>query len=59
MLVRYGAHDALLERPGYPYDEEVIARAITGRERICVASHILTTKIPSAPLVAVTWLQHT
>jgi hypothetical protein len=36
----------------------VIAKAIIGRERICVASRILTTKIPSAPLEAITWLQH-
>jgi hypothetical protein len=43
---------------GYPHDELVIARAITGRERICVASRLLTTKIPSVLLVAVMWLQH-
>jgi hypothetical protein len=29
------------------------------REKVCVASCILITKIPSAPLVAITWLQHT
>jgi hypothetical protein len=29
------------------------------RERICVTSFYLTTKIPSALLVAVGWLQHT
>jgi hypothetical protein len=29
------------------------------QRRICVASRILTTKIPSALLVAITWLQHT
>jgi hypothetical protein len=29
------------------------------RERICVTSFYLTTKIPSALLVAVVWLQHT
>jgi hypothetical protein len=34
MLVRYGAHDALLEQPYYPYDELVIARAITGGDGI-------------------------
>jgi hypothetical protein len=49
----------MLERPGYPYDELVIARAIIGREGICVVSRILTIKIPSALLVAVMWLQHT
>jgi hypothetical protein len=48
-----------LEWPGYPYDELVTARAIIGRERIGVASRLLTTKIPSALLVAVVWLQHT
>jgi hypothetical protein len=37
----------------------VIARAINSRERICVTSCFLTTKIPSALLVAVGWLQHT
>jgi hypothetical protein len=49
----------MLERPGYPYDELVIVRAIIGREGINVVSRILTIKIPSAPLVAVMWLQHT
>jgi hypothetical protein len=49
----------MLERPGYPYDELAIARVITGKERICVASLFPTTKIPSALLVAVMWLQHT
>jgi hypothetical protein len=29
------------------------------RERICVTSCYLTTKIPSVLLVAVVWLQHT
>jgi hypothetical protein len=43
---------------GYPHVDLVIARSITGRERICVASHILIAKIPSAPLVTITWLQH-
>jgi hypothetical protein len=37
----------------------MIARAIEGRERVCVTSCYLTTKVPSAPLVAVGWLQHT
>jgi hypothetical protein len=48
-----------LEWLGYPYDELVIARAIKGREGIWVASRFLTTKIPSALLVTITWLQHT
>jgi hypothetical protein len=43
---------------GYPY-ELVTARAIKGRKRIWVASRFLTTKIPSALLVAVVRLQHT
>jgi hypothetical protein len=30
-----------------------------GSERICVTRCYLTTKIPSALLVAVVWLQHT
>jgi hypothetical protein len=47
-----------LEWLGYPY-ALVIAREIKGRERICVMSCYLTTKIPSALLVAVVWLQHT
>jgi hypothetical protein len=34
-------------------------RANQSRERICVTSCYLTTKIPSAFLVAVGWLQHT
>jgi hypothetical protein len=34
-------------------------KAIKGRERVCVTSCYLTTKVPSAPLVAVGWLQHT
>jgi hypothetical protein len=37
----------------------VIARAIIGRERMCVASRFPTIKIPSVLLVAVMWLQHT
>jgi hypothetical protein len=37
----------------------VIARAIKSRERIYVTSCYLKTKIPSALLVAVGWLQHT
>jgi hypothetical protein len=48
-----------LEWPGYPYDELVTARAIKGREGIWVASRFLTTKMPSALLVTITWLQHT
>jgi hypothetical protein len=47
-----------LEWLGYPY-ALVIARAIESRERICVTSCYLTTKMPSALLVAVGWLQHT
>jgi hypothetical protein len=47
-----------LEWLGYPC-ALVIARAIKGRERICVTSCYLTTKIPSAPLVVVVRLQHT
>jgi hypothetical protein len=41
-----------LEWLSYPY-ALVIARAIKGGERICVTSFYLTTKIPSALLVAV------
>jgi hypothetical protein len=37
----------------------VIARAIKGREGIWMANRSLTTKIHSALLVAVGWLQHT
>jgi hypothetical protein len=48
-----------LLRLGYPHDELVIAREITDRERIWVASRILTTMIPSALLVPVMWLKHT
>jgi hypothetical protein len=44
---------------GYPYDELVIAKTIIGREWIWMTSRFLTTKIPSALLVAVMWLQHT
>jgi hypothetical protein len=47
-----------LEWLGYPY-ALVIGNAINSRERICVTSCFLTTKIPSALLVAVVWLQHT
>jgi hypothetical protein len=47
-----------LEWLGYPY-ALMIGRAINSRERICVTSCYLTTKIPSALLVAVVWLQHT
>jgi hypothetical protein len=47
-----------LEWLGYPY-ALVIPRAIKSRERIYVTSCYLTTKIPSALLVAVGWLQHT
>jgi hypothetical protein len=47
-----------LEWLGYPY-ALMIGRAINSRERICVTSCYLTTKIPSALLVAVGWLQHT
>jgi hypothetical protein len=47
-----------LEWLGYPY-ALMIARAIKSRERICVTSCYLTTKIPSTLLVAVVWLQHT
>jgi hypothetical protein len=46
-----------LEWLGYPY-ALMIARAIKSRERICVTSCYPTTKIPSALLVAVVWLQH-
>jgi hypothetical protein len=35
------------------------ARAIKGGEKFLVASRFLTTKIPSALLEAVGWLQHT
>jgi hypothetical protein len=48
-----------LEWLGYPYDELVIPKTIKSRERICVTSCYLATKIPSALLVAVGWLQHT
>jgi hypothetical protein len=34
-------------------------KAINSGERICVTSCYVTTKIPSALLVAVVWLQHT
>jgi hypothetical protein len=47
-----------LEWLGYPY-ALMIGRAIKSRERICVTSCYLTTKIPSALLVAVVWLQYT
>jgi hypothetical protein len=48
-----------LEWLGYPYDELVILKAIICREGIWMASRLLTTKISSALLVAVGWLQHT
>jgi hypothetical protein len=44
---------------GYPQNELVIERTITGREGVCVASRILTTMIPSAHLVAIMWMQRT
>jgi hypothetical protein len=47
-----------LEWLGYPY-ALMIGKAINSREGICVTSCYLTTKIPSALLVAVGWLQHT
>jgi hypothetical protein len=44
----------------YPQNELVIVRAINELKRsVCVVSRILTTKIPSAPLGVITWLQHT
>jgi hypothetical protein len=49
----------MLVRLGYPQNELVIERTITGWEGVCVASCILTTMIPSAHLVAVMWLQRT
>jgi hypothetical protein len=48
-----------LEWLGYPQNELVIEKTITCWEGVCVASYILTTKIPSAPLVAIMWLQRT
>jgi tRNA U34 5-carboxymethylaminomethyl modifying enzyme MnmG/GidA len=47
-----------LEWLGYPY-ALIIGNAINSRGRICVKSWYLTTKIPSALLVAVGWLQQT
>jgi hypothetical protein len=44
---------------GYPQNEVVVERTITGWEGVCVASRILTTMIPSAHLVTVMWLQRT
>jgi hypothetical protein len=44
---------------GYPQNEIAIERTITSWEGVCVASRILTIKIPSAPLVAIMWLQRT
>jgi hypothetical protein len=44
---------------GYPQNELVIGRTITGWEGVFVASRILTTMIPSAHLVTVMWLQRT
>jgi hypothetical protein len=44
----------------YPPNELVIGRTITGWEGVCVwRVAILTTKIPSALLVAIMWLQRT
>jgi hypothetical protein len=48
----------MLEWLGYSY-ALMIGNAIDSRGRICVTSCYLTTKIPSALLVAVMWLQHT
>jgi hypothetical protein len=43
---------------GFPQNELVIERTITGWEGVCVwRVAILTTKIPSALLVAIMWLQ--
>jgi hypothetical protein len=47
-----------LEWLGYPY-ALMIGNTIKSRGRICATSCYLTTKIPSALLVAVVWLQHT
>jgi hypothetical protein len=44
---------------GYPQNEIAIERTITSWEGVCMASRILTTKIPSARLVAIMWLQRT
>jgi hypothetical protein len=45
---------------GHPQNELVIERTITGWEGVCVwRVAILTTKIPSALLVAIMWLQRT
>jgi hypothetical protein len=49
----------MLARLGYPQNELVVERTITGWEGVGVASRILTTMIPSAHLVAVMWLQRT
>jgi hypothetical protein len=43
----------------YPQNEIAIESTITSWEGVCVASRILTTKIPSALLVAIMWLQRT
>jgi hypothetical protein len=43
----------------YPPNELVIERTITRWEGVCVASRILTTKIPSALPMAIMWLQRT
>jgi hypothetical protein len=43
---------------GYPQNEIAIERTITSWG-VCVASRILTTKIPSALPVAIMWLQRT
>jgi hypothetical protein len=49
----------MLVRLGHPQNELVTGGTITGWEGVCVASRILTTKIPSMLLVAVMWLQRT
>jgi hypothetical protein len=50
----------ILARLGYPPNELVIERTITGWEGGCAwRVAILTTKIPSALLVAIIWLQRT
>jgi hypothetical protein len=44
---------------GHPQNELVIEKTIIGWEGVCVASRILTTKIPSALPVAIMLLQRT
>jgi hypothetical protein len=44
---------------GHPQNELVTGGTSTSWEGVCVASRILTTKIPSMLLVAVMWLQRT